>query len=217
MPNTMGLAVWGPLRSQHVARRIAVDDFRCLAAHLRNRHTGTLRVLGGTRERKAITRRAERRTSVRQDQLVVRMTAPRRDPRSSLERHPLVKHHLRAVGRPRRRADLPCRTARAVRIVNAPSLAVSADVANDIAAQNRRIELDARPCGTLRRCPEAMSTETIRVSSGCSGTARRLSSVCSAVMQYTTTPRLSAVHFGLPQKPPGAARRCRDDPSAWTI
>ena len=31
--------------------------------------------------------------------------------------------------------------------------------------------------------PVATSIETIRVSSGCSGTGRRLSSVCSAVMQ----------------------------------
>jgi hypothetical protein len=58
-----------------------------------------------------------------------------------------------------------------------------------------------------------MSIETSRVSLPGSGDARRFASVCSAVMQYASTRRLSANHFGLPQKLPGAVIRFRPDPS----
>src|SRR5205807_1695133 len=73
------------------------------------------------------------------------------------------------------------------------------------------------PAATSDAVPVAMSIETIRVSSGCSGTARRLLSVCSAVMQYVMMRRLSAVHFGLPQKLPCALIRFSPEPSGRTM
>src|SRR5262245_636703 len=69
------------------------------------------------------------------------------------------------------------------------------------------------PAGTSDDVPVIASIDTRRVSLPGSGAGRRFASVCSAVMQYAITWRLSAVHFGLPQKFPGGVVRFRPDPS----
>ena len=78
---------------------------------------------------------------------------------------------------------------------------VLADVC-DRRSDGCRIELDAGSGLSWLAAPVAMSIDTSRVSLPGTGLARRLSSVCSAVMQYAITWRLSGAHFGLPQKFP---------------
>src|SRR5437870_72132 len=69
------------------------------------------------------------------------------------------------------------------------------------------------PEGTSDNAPVVTSIDTIRVSFPGSGAGRRLASVCSAVMQYAMTWRLSADHFGLPQKLPCPVIGFNADPS----
>ena len=69
------------------------------------------------------------------------------------------------------------------------------------------------PDATSLEAPLAISNDTRRVSLPATGLATRLASVCSFVMQYAITRRLSAVHFGLPQKLPCSLTRFRPVPS----
>ena len=115
------LAVRGPLRAEDVARRIPKDDLRRDAADVRHADAGAHRLLGRPDEREPIACRAERGPAARERQLVAGIPAPGLDPGLALERDALVKHHLRAIGRPRRGPNLAFRAARSVRIVNARS------------------------------------------------------------------------------------------------
>ena len=96
-----------PLGSEHVARRIAVHDLRGLAAHVRDGDARAFRVFTGPDKGEAVSHRTERWTTHCERQLVLRVATPRLDPGFSLERHALVKDHLRAVRRPRRRSISP--------------------------------------------------------------------------------------------------------------
>src|SRR6185295_10288267 len=69
------------------------------------------------------------------------------------------------------------------------------------------------PAGMSDTVPLATSIDTSRVSFPGSGDGRRFASVCSAVMQYATRRRPSAVHLGLPQKLPCSVIRFRPEPS----
>src|SRR5437870_2035593 len=73
--------------------------------------------------------------------------------------------------------------------------------------------LTPAPADSSETVPLGTSIDTSRVSLPASGDALRLASVCSAVMQYATTWRLSAIHFGLPQKLPCSVIRFNPDPS----
>ena len=87
--------------------------------------------VAGADEREAIAGRTERRPPPVSVSSYCGFRLQVVDPRLALERHALVKHDARAVGRPRRRANLACRSALAVRVVDAA--------------------LRLRPCGCSRR------------------------------------------------------------------
>src|ERR1700730_18090482 len=70
--------------------------------------------------------------------------------------------------------------------------------------------------GRSEDAPLLMSIDTRRVSLPGSGAARRLASVCSAVVQYAMIRRLSVDHFGLPQKLPCSVTRFTLEPSGCT-
>ncbi len=211
------VAVRRPLRAEHVARRIAVNDLRRLAAHVRHGNAGAFGVFGGTDEREAVTGRTERRTAVCERQLVLRMSTPGSDPGFPLERHALVKDHLRAIRRPRRRSNLARRTALAVRIVDAPLVSVPADVGKDITAQDRRIELDAAGPPAART---SAGVDVHRDDPRVFRVLRHRAAIVERLLRRHAirhNGRLSAVHFGLPQKPPCGVRCFRPDPSGWTM